>query len=123
MKKVFLYLLLFIYVLGVIKPTLPFVYDAVAHAFFYHHHVATVHKVNGKKHVHHEFIREAKKQNSGNNDADAKKLIPTDEHIFLPFHHIPPASNFVEQRFSLDVLNLSWRPINGNFPPPKHQLV
>ena len=123
MKKVFLYLLLFIYILGVIKPTLPFVYDAVEHAFFYQHHIATVHKVNGKQHVHHEFIREAKKENSGNNNADAKKLIPTDEHIFLPFYHISPASIFVEQRFSPGVFNLIWRPINGNFPPPKRQLV
>ena len=123
MKKVFLYLLLFIYILGVIKPTLPFVYDAVAHAFFYQHHIATVHKVNGKQHVQHEFIREAQKENSGNNNADAKKIIPTDEHVFLPFYFIPPASIFVEQRFSLNVFNLPWRPINGNFPPPKQQLV
>ncbi len=123
MKKVFLYLLLFIYILGVIKPTLPFVYNAVEHAFFYQHHIATVHKVNGKQHVHHEFIREAKKENSGNNNADAKKLIPTDEHIFLPFCYMPPTSIFVDQRFSLDVSKLTCRPINGNFPPPKQQLV
>lgn len=123
MKKNFLYLLLFIYILGVIKPTLPFVYDALAHAFFYQHHIATVHNVNGKKHVHHEFIKEAKKENSANNNASAKKLISTDEHIFLPFHYIPPSSNFVEQRFSLGVFNLTWRPIKGTFPPPKQQLV
>lgn len=119
MNKGLLYLLLIIYTLGMVKPTLPFVYNAVAHAFFYQHHIATVHKVNGKLHVHHEFIKESKKENSGNRSADFKKLIPADEHLFLPFYFILPASVFIAKANCHKVVNLLWRPIKGNFPPPK----
>ena len=119
MKKGLLYLLLYIYALGVIKPTLPFVYDAVGHAFFYQQHITTVHKVNGKQHVHHEFIKEAKKENSGNNNAVVKKLIPTDEHISALFFHKPPITDFGEKNFCPVMINFTETSLSGNYPPPK----
>lgn len=119
MKKGLLYLLLIIYTLSIVRPTLPFVYNAVAHAFFYQHHIATVHKVNGKLHVHHEYIKESKKENSGNRSADFKKLIPADEHLFLPFYSVLLVSVFKAKEHCHKVINLMWRPIKGNFPPPK----
>lgn len=111
------------YALGVIKPTLPFVYDAVAHAFFYQHHITTVHMVNGKQHVHHEFVQAEKKENSGNNSASLKKIIPTEDHLFLPFSYKPPVAIFVELLFNIKIINLPLRPVSGNFPPPKPQSV
>jgi hypothetical protein len=123
MKKGVLYILLFVYTLGVIKPTLPFVYDAVSHAFFYTQHVATVHKANGKQHVHHEFIKEAKKENSGNNDANEKKIIPTDEHISAPFFHKPPITNFGEKNFCPVIINCTGTSLSGNYPPPKKPFI
>ena len=112
---------MFTYILSVIKPTFPFVYDAVAHAFFYQHHITTVHKVNGKQHVHHEFLQEAKKENSGNNNSDIKKIIPTEEHFSLPFYNTLEASFVPHNWFCRVIFKLYWRPINSNFPPPKQQ--
>ena len=123
MKKALLYLLMVTYALDVIKPTLPFVYDAVAHAIFYQHHITSVHMVNGKQHVHHEFVQAAKKENSGNNSSSLKKIIPTEDHLFLPFYYKPPTAIFVELRFKAKIINLSLRSISTNFPPPKQQLV
>ena len=122
MKKGLLYLLLIIYALSIVKPTLPFIYNAVSHAFFYQHHIATVHKVNGKLHVHHEFIKESKKENSQNN-TDCKKLIPTDEHLFLPFYSVSLVSVFKAKVHCHKVFNLTWRPVKGNFPPPKQTVA
>lgn len=123
MKKGLLYLLLIIYAFSIVKPTLPFIYNAVSHAFFYQHHIATVHKVNGKLHVHHEFIKESKKENSRNNSADFKKLIPADEHLFLPFYSVLPVFVFIAKMHSHKVFNLTWRPVKGNFPPPKQTVA
>ena len=76
MKRQILYVLLLTYTASFLKPVLPFVTDAFAHTFFYYKHVSTVHSVNGKNHVHHEFIHEAKKDNTvGKTDADKKWII------------------------------------------------
>jgi len=119
MKKSPLYLFLFAYCISVIKPVLPFVTDAVAHAFFYQKHIATVHWKNGKSHVHHEFINEAKKENTSKTGSSTKKLMPSDDHLiivnrstFLPWIYTQPqlhpnSTNAVSGYYCSD------------FPPPK----
>ena len=84
MKRPILYLLLITYTAGIFKPVSPFVTDVIAHTFFYYKHVCTVHSVNGKNHVHHEFIHEAKKDNTvGKTDVD-KKMDNFNEFFFHP---------------------------------------
>jgi hypothetical protein len=123
MKKALLYLFVFTYTLSVIKPTMPYLYDAVAHAFFYQHHLSTVHTINGKQHVHHEFIRDVKKEKEEGNALALKKLVPTDEHVFLPFTHGLAPFTLLKPFYSPGYPRLCQRTISGNYPPPKHQVV
>jgi len=58
-KRIFIYLLLAMYVFGLVKPVLPLAKDFVAHTFFKLDHLATVHYENGKFHVHAELMEES----------------------------------------------------------------
>ena len=51
MKKITSYLLLFIYVNGLLFQVSPIINDILAHTFWRMNHLATVHCVNGKYHV------------------------------------------------------------------------
>ena len=47
------------YFLLTLKPVMPIIMDVLAHAFWENVHLATVHVVNGKEHVHYELRRAA----------------------------------------------------------------
>ena len=80
MKNLLLYLLLFSYTSVMFKPVMPYVSDIIAHAFWYSHHMATVHYENGKYHVHNEVSKEAKNNNQENPNTDRKDA-PANEHL------------------------------------------
>lgn len=67
-KRTFIYALLCVYALGLIKPVVPIVNDAIAHTFYKLEHIATVHYENGKYHLHAELEQEATdmKKEAGN---------------------------------------------------------
>jgi len=102
---------------------MPFLYDIVVHVIFYQHHIATVHKVYGKLHVHHEFIRDIKQENTSGDSSGLKKAIPADELLSGPFYYKPLESVFVKQLFHTGNIKLFWLPISGSFPPPKYPVV
>ena len=98
---------------------LPFVADAVAHAFFYQKHIATVHALNGKRHVHYEFVRTIKNDNTKNNTANNKKIEVTDDHLFLSDKHKANLYTFVNPTIKSVYLYLISPPLFSQFPPPK----
>lgn len=61
LKSALVYMLLLVYVTGLVRPLVPIVQDMVAHTFYKMEHMATVHFENGKYHVHTELQQEAKK--------------------------------------------------------------
>ena len=119
MKKLVLLFLFFTYIVSVLKPMLPFVADAVAHAFFYQKHIATVHSVNGKRHVHHEFVRTIKNDNTRNNTANNKKIEVTDDHLFLSNKCKTHLYICVNPTIKSVNLHLISPPLFSQFPPPK----
>ena len=123
MKKILLYILLITYAFSILKPTLPFVCDIVAHVLFFHHHISTVHKVNGKQHVHYEIISEAKKESKESGHSGITKVNPTDDHPFLPFHNKSISYDNVDEQFWPETIKVFSRPISNNYPPPKQQFV
>lgn len=81
MRKVIVYHLVIIYALAVIRPILPVINDALAHLFFEHHHLETVHHSHGHQHVQSEMkIISLDIQNF--NDSDKIKVLDTlDTHF------------------------------------------
>lgn len=69
------------YALAVIRPILPVIKDALAHLFFEHHHLETVHHSHGHQHVQSEMkIISLDIQNF--NDSDKIKVLDTlDTHF------------------------------------------
>jgi hypothetical protein len=82
MKKFILHIVLLSYSIVMLKPAIPYVSDFVGHVFFYAKHMATVHKENGKYHVHFGTAKTATEENSGKTPApSSKKETSTNEHI------------------------------------------
>ena len=51
--------LLVAYVLFLLKPAMPVLMDKLAHTFWENVHIAVVHRINGKEHVHYELRKAA----------------------------------------------------------------
>jgi hypothetical protein len=90
MRKITSYLLLFIYANGLLAPVSPIIGDVMAHAFWRAQHMATVHCVNGKYHVHYELYNTGKKDNKGNSTVKADEAIsihiqPDEKELLFTF--------------------------------------
>jgi hypothetical protein len=85
MKIILPYLLLCIYATTMIKPVMPTVSDIFAHIFNYSDHMLTVHRHNGKSHVHFEYIEAAKKDSHTNAPINnlSKKTNDLSEHLMF----------------------------------------
>ncbi|MEO6406592.1 MAG: hypothetical protein ABIY51_05790 [Ferruginibacter sp.] len=81
MKKTAAYFFLFTYVIILCKPIGPVITDAIAHAFYYSQHIATVHYENGKMHVHKELMEKAGEESSSKDHCLIKKCQATDEYF------------------------------------------
>lgn len=81
MKKILLYLLLFVYTIHLVKPIFPYVKDSLAHIFWYAKHASTVHFENGKYHMHAEAIKEAQATNTDKTVPHSKTATDLSEHI------------------------------------------
>jgi hypothetical protein len=75
MHKITSYLLLFIYANGLLAPVSPVINDMLAHAFWRAQHMATVHCVDGKYHVHYELYNAGKKDNKANSSFKSDETI------------------------------------------------
>src|SRR5579862_7749964 len=81
MKKTFIYILFFSYTIMLIRPTVPFLADVIAHTFWYSQHMATVHCENGKYHVHYQFMNEAQKSLPGKSPQNSKTQVFSGDHL------------------------------------------
>ena len=66
-NKAIILMMLCIYTIGLIKPTMPLIKDVLAHTFFEKSHKATVHYENGRYHLHIELNDEAQQSESKQN--------------------------------------------------------
>jgi hypothetical protein len=117
MKNGILYLLLFTYSISIIKPVLPYSSDFIAHLFWYSEHIATVHCVNGKYHVHYEVMEATKKSSS--EKGNLSKNVSADDHLLAKvpgnFSTNPVANNdFIT--YSAALLSSHHQSV---YPPPK----
>ncbi len=89
MRKVAV-LVIFAYVLMLLKPMMPVMTDAMAHTFWKSKHMLIVHEVHGKFHVHQEVVNAAK-QAEGEHSKSVK--VQEEESLFvLPVISISKAS-------------------------------
>lgn len=81
-KKALVYLMLAVYVFGLIKPAMPLIKDVLAHTFFKAQHMATVHYENGRYHLHLDLKEDAKSN-------DIKTGVPAATAYEVLAAHIP----------------------------------
>ena len=116
MKKITSHILLFIYISSLLSPIFPIMSDVVAHTFWRAQHLATVHCVNGKYHVHYELYK------AGKSESKANTSVKSDETISI---HIQPALKTLQFSFSQEVIQMREgfcleKPYVGiSSPPPK----
>ena len=119
MKKVLIYLILFSYTITLVRPTVPFFADVIAHTFWYSQHIATVHFENGKYHVHYQYLNEAEKSFPGKKPHNSKTAVFFEDHLVkhqkfdLTFFLIAKKC-FKDLSFSIPDLSPSC-----HYPPPK----
>ena len=119
MKKALIYIILFSYTLILVRPTVPFIADVIAHTFWYSQHIATVHFENGKYHVHSQSINEAQKSFPGKNTQNSKTETFISDHLvksqkFNFTFFVINKKYFKDLSFSIPEVNPS-----QNYPPPK----
>ena len=120
MKKALIYIILFSYTLILVRPTVPFIADVIAHTFWYSQHIATVHFENGKYHVHSQSINEAQKSFPGKNTQNSKTETFISDHLvksqkFNFTFFVINKKYFKDLSFSIPEVNPS-----QNYPPPKN---
>jgi hypothetical protein len=119
MKKAVIYIILFSYSLMLLRPTVPFIADIIAHTFWYSQHIATVHVENGKYHVHYQYMNEAQKSIPGKNPHNIRTETFMVDHIFSGDRFdlslsIPNEKKFRELSFYIPELM-----VQHPFPPPR----
>ena len=121
LKTALLYLLLLSYTSATFKPAIPFVSDFMAHAFWYSHHMATVHYEHGKYHVHYEILSASKKE-GGQKNADLPKANDHgNEHLVIqPLYNFKSVSAVLlhSQRWIADLPSIASGRLD---PPPRHE--
>lgn len=65
MLKALTYLLVIAYISLLVKPVMPYFFDALAHMLWKYEHIATVHKEKGNYHLHYELVNSAEKKDTG----------------------------------------------------------
>ena len=119
MKKALIYIILFSYTLMLVRPTVPFIADVIAHTFWYSQHIATVHFENGKYHVHYQYINEAQKSFPGKNPHNSKTETFIGDHLIVNqkidfSFHVVMVKDFHKLSFVIPDVYPS-----VNYPPPK----
>lgn len=119
--KIFLsYLLVGIYATILIRPVMPTLADLVSHVLNYKEHNATVHKHDGKLHVHNEYIATANKDfnNTGALNHSYKKVDKPNEHIIAFTHDIILSSLSLQIQLNLLLQRLSSISLPDDLRPP-----
>lgn len=75
MKIITSKILLYIYAIGLLAPVSPILTDVLAHTFWRAQHMATIHCLNGKYHVHYELYKSGKTESKGNSSVKSDETI------------------------------------------------
>lgn len=120
MKKYLPYLLLFAYLITIMKPVIPYITDGVAHILYFEDHMTMVHAHNGNYHVHNE-VAEATKKDSPDKNADntLKKITSGAEHIVASKSDISGLSKVIAAYFPESPFFIENICLSGNYPPPR----
>lgn len=120
MKNILSYLLLCIYATIMIKPVMPTVTDVFAHVLNYKEHMATVHKHNGKFHVHYDYIEAAKKTSHEDNpySNSNKKRGSSDDHTLFVVLRVNVIPEVQQDQLNLLLHSLPLISMQGDLRPP-----
>lgn len=120
LKRTLIYMLLYVYSFGLLKPIVPLVNDIVAHTLYKMQHLATVHYENGKYHLHAELASE-----SASPANQSKSSVPGSAFEMLA-NHIQTAVFKIEKYFTITQTIASSQGqheldvcIKNPIPPPK----
>ena len=119
MKKLILHIVLLSYTVVMLKPVLPYVSDFIGHVFFYTQHMATVHVVNGKMHIHKEITDYAKKDASQKQLPSSKKENSANDHISLQQKKSIPGPNLKKLFQITPASALLYNYLPCEYPPPR----
>ncbi|MEO5944131.1 MAG: hypothetical protein ABIP30_01585 [Ferruginibacter sp.] len=100
---------------------MPYISDVVAHVFWYSQHMATVHYLDGKFHVHTEVMEAATKTN---NDKDQtpfseKKEQHQNVHLISSVATIDAPSRSIEIKYLRTSSIIFSGHLQNDYPPPK----
>ena len=119
MKKGILYIILFSYSVIMLKPVIPYVSDTIAHIFWYSKHMATVHYVDGKFHVHKAVMEEEKKNGADKNPYSVKKEQSQSDHLISFIKPIVFKKIILNIYFNIYSSPLVLADLKNDYPPPK----
>jgi hypothetical protein len=119
MQKGILYMLLFTYSTLILKPVMPYVSDAVAHVFWYSKHMATVHYVNGKFHVHREMMEAAKQSNKEKTPYLEKKEQGQNVHVIGKIMKLDFVVVLIDRYYYSTSATQLFGHLTHDYPPPK----
>ena len=102
-----------------LKPVLPYVSDKIAHVFWYAQHMATVHYLDGKFHVHKEMMEEAKKNNNDKNPYSQKKEQSQNEHLVADIKPLRLNHLLIKEYFFNSSPALLPVHLKADYPPPR----
>lgn len=122
MKKVFVYITLFFYVVVQLKPLVAVLEDVIAHTFYKVQHMATVHYENGKYHLHAELNTIAEEENKKSQE-NVPSSVKADEtisvHVKEDFAFKPSDSQLVSVIVFSQKQDMVSPFIKKSSPPPK----
>ncbi|MEO7312860.1 MAG: hypothetical protein ABIX01_20920 [Chitinophagaceae bacterium] len=102
-----------------LKPVLPYVSDFLAHAFWKYEHIATVHKENGKTHIHYELQQAAKENGTDKSNAASNMETSVTPHVMSLLAYDFSLLPVRQSHWPAFIFYLPSVKLSGNYPPPK----
>ncbi len=119
MKSPAAYYLFLLYMFALCKPVMPLVQDVIAHTFFEHQHLESVHKDGGKNHVNKEVGKLAGDESSSNSNS-LKSYDDVAPHLITAFEFFPSSLKpVVLSHYSQYNSSLSTSSLAIQLPPPR----
>ncbi|MEO8771667.1 MAG: hypothetical protein ABI402_16345 [Ferruginibacter sp.] len=119
MKKGIVYILLLSYSTLMLKPVLPYISDSIAHIFWYSKHMATVHYIDGKFHVHKAVMEEEKRNGADKNPFTEKKDQSQYEYLITLIKPLIFKGIIVNNYFAKPSTPLFTAYLKKDYPPPR----
>ena len=108
------------YALLMVKPAMPLITGSMAHAFWANAYIATVHKNNGKEHVHYELKKAAIEKGHGASGTKAKTQAEQELHTMpAPIAMRMPRPALMQTQWASYICYFAAQDIVPDYPPPK----